>query len=286
MCQHVKGSAPEVWSQFLRFSQKASVEAFITGEDAFLVSETIGNQHRTRVVTRIGCHSEQSIRHYCLDLGADVASLRAMTDEELARALKERGRPVVTVRTNAAPTLWALYEATPAHLAPFDESEVLKGAAAVREDKELVEKLCRVAQSTEPVYPPSPHVEEQLYERGFPPPQDESLMRRFHAASWEERPMLARQFEDDRYRRLSHRLIFFHHPELLGDEYRRGAAAELSRRFTTPLDAKPRWRSIPAAQRELKTLIESGINDDARARLSRYAAYLDRRWLEAQMQNT
>jgi exodeoxyribonuclease-1 len=76
LCRHIKTAAPEVWSQFLRFSQKASVEAFITGEDAFLVSGTIGNQHHTRVVTRIGRHSEQSIRHYCLDLGADISALR------------------------------------------------------------------------------------------------------------------------------------------------------------------------------------------------------------------
>src|SRR5579863_3779099 len=29
LCRHIKSGAPEIWSQFLRFSQKASVEAFI-----------------------------------------------------------------------------------------------------------------------------------------------------------------------------------------------------------------------------------------------------------------
>jgi exodeoxyribonuclease-1 len=88
LCRQVKAAAPEVWSQFLRFSQKASVEASITGEDAFLLSETIGNQHRPRVVTHIGRHKEQSIRHYCLDLGSDIAALRAMTHDELIDALR------------------------------------------------------------------------------------------------------------------------------------------------------------------------------------------------------
>ena len=51
LCQIIRNRTPEIWSQFLRFSQKASVESFITEEDAFLVSETIGNHHRARVVT-------------------------------------------------------------------------------------------------------------------------------------------------------------------------------------------------------------------------------------------
>jgi exodeoxyribonuclease-1 len=275
LCRRVKAAAPEVWSQFLRFSQKASVEAFITSEDAFLVSETIGNHHRTRVVTRIGRHTEQAIRHYCLDLGTDLSALRAMTDEELVGACKAYGRPVVTIRTNAAPTLWALYDATPEHLAPFDESEVLAAVAAIRNDKDLIRRLCRAAQAAEPVYPASPYVEEQLYERGFPPPQDEALMQRFHVAPWEDRPAIARQFEDGRYRRLSHRLIFFHRPDLLGDDYRRGASNELRTRLSAPVGDTRRWRSIPAAKREMETLIAGIIDDESLARQRRYAEYLD-----------
>lgn len=275
LCRHVKTAAPEVWSQFLRFSQKASVEAFITGEDAFLVSETIGNQHRTRIVTRIGQHTEQAIRHYCLDLGASISALRSMTDEELVAACREYGRPVVTVRTNAAPTLWALYDATPEHLAPFDEAEVLAAATRIRDDTELVRRLCAAAQAAEPVYPPSPHVEEQLYERGFPPSQDEALMVRFHAASWEERLALARQFEDERYRRLSHRLVLFDQPDLLADEYRHGAEDEIRKRLLASTDTKHRWRSIPAARQELETLLLAGLDDEAIERQRSYAFYLD-----------
>lgn len=276
LCRRVRAAAPDIWSQFLRFSQKASVEAFITGEDAFLVSETIGNRHRARVVTRIGRHTEQAIRHYCLDLGADISALRAMTDEELVAACKGYERPVVTIRTNAAPTLWALYDATPEHLAPFDEAAVLAAVAALRKDSEFVRRLCKAAQSAERVYPASPHVEEQLYERGFPPPQDEALMRQFHAANWEDRPALARQFEDDRYRRLSHRLIFFERPDLLSDDYRRSASDELRKRFSDPVEDAPRWRSILAAKREMAILIAGMLDHAALARQRRYAEYLDR----------
>ncbi len=112
LCRHVRTRAPEVWSQFLRFGQKASVESFITDEDAFLVSETVGNQHRARIVTRIGCRTDRPTRHYCLDLSADHAALRAMSPEQMIEACRSSDRPIVTIRTNAAPTLWALYDAT------------------------------------------------------------------------------------------------------------------------------------------------------------------------------
>jgi len=266
--------APEVWSQFLRFSQKASVESFITEEEAFLVSETSSNHHRARVVTRIGRHTEQSIRHYCLDLMADIAALQEMTEVELIAACKGAPRPVVTVRTNAAPTLWALYDATPEHLAPFDEAEVLEMAARIRGDKPFLERLCSAAQAAEPTYAPSPHVEEQLYERGFPPPQDESLMRHFHSAPWEERPALAQQFEDERYRRLANRLIYFERPDLLDDTFCRAAAKELQKRLLAPTEVQTPWRSIPVAQCEVEKLIASGIEGDSLIGQLEYAAYL------------
>jgi exodeoxyribonuclease-1 len=105
-------------------------------------------------------------------------------------------------------------------------------------------------------------------------------MRQFHLAPWEERPALARQFEDERYRRLSHRLVFFDRPDLLGDDYHRGALDELRRRLVSSLEAKSRWRSIPAAQWEMNTLVERGIDGAALAPQRRYAAYLYRRRLE------
>ena len=43
LCEIIPTRAPEIWSQFMRFGQKASVKSFITEEDAFLVSEMVGN---------------------------------------------------------------------------------------------------------------------------------------------------------------------------------------------------------------------------------------------------
>ena len=278
LCQIIRNCAPEIWSQFLRFSQKASVESFITEESAFLVSETIGNHHRVRVVTPIGRHSERTIYHYCLDVATNLNRLRGMSDDGLVSLFKSSTRPIVTIRTNAAPTLWALYEVTQEHLAPFDdEAEILEWVVQLREDKPFLERLQNAAQAAEPTYPPSPHVEEQLYEHGFPPSQDEALMQRFHAAPWEERPELALQLRDARYRRLALRLIYLERPNLLGTKHRCAADEEVRKRLLSPLDAIVPWRSISVAQRDLKTLLASDLDGDALANQLRYSEYLKER---------
>jgi exodeoxyribonuclease I len=275
ICQIIRSRAPEIWSQFLRFSQKSSVESFIINEDAFVVSESIGNNHQMRVVTRIGQHSQQGIRHYCLDLTSDIEQLRDLSEDGLIALFKTPQRPIVTVRTNAAPTLWALYDAPPEQLAQFDEAEILKRVSSVRNDQSFLEKLRRIAQMSEKIYPPSPYVEEQLYERGFPPPQDKCLMAQFHVASWEQRADLARQFQDERFRRLALRLIYFERPDLLPVDLRRAWESELSIRLTAPIEALHRWRSIPVARREAEQLIEKGLDSESLTRQHNLLNYLD-----------
>lgn len=274
---HIRTRAPEIWSQFLRFSQKASVEAFIAEEDAFLLSEVVGNRHRARLVTHIGRHSEQANRHYCLDLSADLDVLRRSSDDELAAICASIDRPVATVRTNAAPTLWALYDATPGHLAPFDEAEVLGRVKELRREAAFVERLRAAVQAAERIYPPSPHVEDQLYERGFPPPEDEALMVRFHDATWEERAVLASRFADERYRRLALRLVYFERPDLLASKQRAMFEQQLRDRVLSPTGTDTPWRSLAAARREAEALIAGGLDGEDLMRQRELMAYLDKR---------
>ena len=278
LCRLIKNSAPKIWSQFLRFSQKSSVESFITDEDAFLVSETVGNHHRTRVVTRVGRHAEQPTRHYCLDVSTDLDALCDMPDGDLVNLCRSSARLIVTIRTNAAPTLWALYEASPQHLAPFeDEAEVMHRVEHLREDKGFLERLRNAAQSAEPDFPPSPHLEEQIYGHPFPPREDEDLMDEFRAASWERRAVLARQFNDVRYRRIGLRLIYFERPDLLAIENQTAFDNAMRRRLTAAPDAHVPWRLIPAAKRDLKALLESDLQNVDVATLVRYRDYLEER---------
>ena len=174
--------------------------------------------------------------------------------------------------------LWALYEASPQHLAPFeDEAEVMHRVEHLREDKGFLEQLRNAAQSAEPDFPPSPHLEEQIYGHPFPPREDEDLMDEFRAASWERRAVLARQFNDVRYRRIGLRLIYFERPDLLAIENQTAFDDAMRRRLTAAPDAHAPWRSIPAAKRDLKALLESDLQNVDVATLVRYRDYLEER---------
>jgi exodeoxyribonuclease-1 len=274
LCQHVFKLAPDVWSQFLKFSQKATVESFINDEEAFLFSETIGNRHRPRIVTRIGGNPDQAGRHYCFDLGADVEALRNLTDEGLTELCRSKDRPIVTIRSNAAPTLWALYEATPEHLAPFDEGEILKRVADIKDDKSFLERLRRAAYAAEPSYPPSSHVEEQIYQGGFTQFADRNLMQQFHSAPWPQRLELAEQFADGRHKRLAKRLIYFEQADLLSENQRTAMAREINRRLADSVVSDARWRSVPKAIAEFEALQHLEMSADQKILLAAYQAYL------------
>ncbi|MCY4012272.1 MAG: exonuclease domain-containing protein [Gammaproteobacteria bacterium] len=276
LCRTIRRRAPDVWSQFVRFSQRASVEAFIVEEDAFLVSETFGNQHRFRVVAPIGPHPAQP-RHYCLDLSADVDSLASMSDAELVTVCEGLDSPVVAVRTNRAPTLWPLYEAPAELIEPFaDEAEVLQRVGQLRAHADLYGRLRQAAQDAEPVYPPSDHVEDQLYGHGFPSDQDRTLMDSFHSLPWVSRQDTARRLADPRLRRLALRLIYLERPDVLPAKWRSRADEALRKRLAALPDARVPWRSIPAAQRELVGLLAEDPDGELVAQ-TRYLAYLDDR---------
>jgi exodeoxyribonuclease-1 len=274
LCRHIQQYAADIWSQFVKFSKKSVVDTFVREEEAFLFSETVGNDHRVRILSRIGQHRDQAVRQYCLDLAFDLDELRRLDDEALAQICRSPKRPIVTVRVNAAPTLWALYEALPEHLAPFDETEILRKVSELRDDKALIERLCRAAQATELIYPRSPHVEEQIYGGDYMSDEDDALMRQFHQCGWPARVSLPGRFADKRFQRLAQRLIYFERPDLVPESQKVAIDREVERRLMHAVDPSIRWRSIPAALAELQALMQNNLSADARQGLAALELHL------------
>lgn len=274
LCRHIRREAPEVWSQFLRFSSKSVVEDFVGEEEAFVVWQLKHNQHRPRVVTRIGRHDRIPTMHYCLDLNADIDALMAMPDDTLYTLRKNDTLPIVTVRSNAAPTLWALYEASPEHLAPLNEDELLSRARQVQGDPHFVKRLVNVIHNLEADYPCSPHVEDQLYS-GFASSHDEGLMQRFHETSWERRGDYIQQFQDKRFRLLARRLTYYEYPEALDAESIQAVRQEVCERTSSPLGSGKPWLSIHEAINEAKVLMAEDVIEEGIDALSRYVEYLN-----------
>lgn len=281
LCRHIRAGAPELWSRFLQFTTKPVIDTFIREEEAFLLIEAIGDTQAIRLVTRIGQNDSIAIRQYCLDLHADHDALRSLTTEQLVEHLRGRReqRAVIMIPTNNAPMLCPLYDATPEQLGGLSEGDIADRVSALRADTPFLKRLRDAAQQAEPTYPPSEHVEEQLYGFPFPTAADQSLMAQFHASTWEQRAALHGQFTDLRYRQLARRLIFFERPDLLSAAGRAAIGDAISRRLLGQAPGDPPWLTIPAALKAIDDLLLAPTDDLSRERLQAYARHLEERQL-------
>ena len=278
LCRIVKARAPDIWSRFLKFSQKRVVESFLGDEDAFVASQFYGKRHRSRVLTQFGINPDRKTRHYCLDVNTNIEQLKSMSVRDLTLLQKQQGGPFVTIRSNVAPVLWALYEATEDQLTPFkNEAEVMERVACIHKTPEFLDRLQNAATAAEPDFPPPAYLEEQIYELPFASQQDEEIMSEFHTVSWPKRRLLARQFCDKKYRRLAHRLVYYEHPELLTSKQRVAFESAAYKRLVPSPDEIVPWRSIPEVQNEIHRLLSLRTESSNVASLLLYQNYLTKK---------
>ena len=211
LCRIVKEECPQLWSRFIAFGSKALVDNFLRREEAFLLLEFFPVQTGRFVVTAIGTNNANVT--YCYDLAIDPDELRGLSDADLADRLERRPRPLRKIKRNAAPCLCPLAEAPPEMLGGVEPSVFLRRARLLRSDRALVERLVAAANGTEMEYPPSPHVERQIYD-GFWSHADGHKLEAFHRADWDERVRIAERLEDARLQWLARRIIFVERPDL------------------------------------------------------------------------
>jgi exodeoxyribonuclease-1 len=100
-------------------------------------------------------------------------------------------------------------------------------------------------------YPPSPHVERQIYDRFF---SEQNLMDAFHAAPWELRPGIVEQFHDERLKTIGWRLIHSERPDVMEADMCRHYDQEVARRITEGGEEVP-WLAISKAMIEIDEMI-------------------------------
>jgi exodeoxyribonuclease-1 len=219
LCRLVYQRSPELWHRFVRFSNKAGVADFVEAEDGFVLTEFFGNQAFHLPVVCIGRDLDQANGRFCLNLKGDVDRFAAMTDEELRAELVQKPCPVRRLRTNAAPTLTALHEASAMMLDGVEIDAIEARARRVKDDRALCTRLASAYAATREARTPSLCVEERLYD-GFPGPDDESRMAAFHDASWPEALAIVQRFDDERLRVFGLRLMYFEARSTLAQDLR------------------------------------------------------------------
>ena len=262
LCQRVREGAPDIWSSFMRFASKQAVIAFIREEPAFGYFDNFEGTRSVRPLTRIGISPLDANVHYCLDLTHDVDALRRLTDSELGEAVRARFRsPIRRLKVNASPFVAPLWEIGAVDLEPADEDELMRSAQAVQSDEELVARLVAAARTTDRTYPPSEHVELQIYGAGWPSNDDVVACRHFHESAWESRLEIALGLSDSRLRRLGRRLVYFERPDLLRPVDRSAFDEEVARRVRGG-DGEFPWTTLPQAFAEIDELMANSTPSD------------------------
>ena len=269
LCRLVHRRSPELWQRFVRFSKKATVADFVEAEDGFMLTEFFANQAYHAPVVCIGRDLDQANGRFCLNLSGDVDGLATMTDEELRAELARKPCPVRRLRTNAAPTLTALYDAPEMMLAGVDIDVIEARARRVKDDPALCSRLVSAYTSTREPRTPSQHAEERLYD-GFPGPQNEARMVAFHEADWRDRLSIVQEFDDERLRLFGLRLLYFEARSVLPEALRVELERTLSGRL---VDSDAGGLTLEQAVREIDETPSDGASD-AGGLLADYRTYL------------
>lgn len=274
ICRLVRDRAPDVWNRFVRFSKKAAVADFIDQEDGCLLTEFYGNEPFHTAIACLGPHPSQSQTNVrlCLNLAVDLDWLTGLDAEDLKEVLRRKPSPVRRIRVNACPALTALYDVPDDLLGglTFEHAEGL--AQRVKSDPNLRAKLVSAYTDSEEEWPPSPHVEKQLYD-DFIPNEDEPRMQEFHAARWPDRFEIVERFTDPRLRTLGYRLILAERPAHLPDDIRLGLERELVDRLLASDKTQAPWTTLPEATEQCGVLLQ-GLDEERGAPLRAYKQYL------------
>jgi len=254
--------AEDEWSNFTRFSQKAAVEAFISEDEPFLVTEffTFGG-HKHFPVVQLGTDQDHSAKHLCYDLMNDPSDFKAMSDDALGKCFSNKPKPLRKIKSNAAPALRAIDGVPPSLIGDMTEQDISERADEVLNDEEFTSRLLQSYEQNKTVYDPAENVEQKIYD-GFPSNQDQINMDQFHEVPWPERHKKLSEFEDDRWKKLAARIIYDHNPDFLPVEHQEAVRSEIRDRLLCAEECK--WTTIPVALAECDELGSTADGDQAK----------------------
>jgi exodeoxyribonuclease-1 len=256
LCRLLMAKAPDVWSAFMRFSKKAAVVDYIGGEPVFCLSDFYFGKPYSFLVTSIGRNQENNNEWYVYNLEIEPESLMLLAESELAARLAEQPKPVRRLKSNAAPMLFAAGDAPSICKAlECGLEEVERRAALLQSDTAFRKRLISAFESRKEEYPPSPHVEKQIYD-GFPEESDEKLMDEFHKTAWPKRYAIVQKFQDPRLKEIGTWLIHLERPDVLNKVVSREFDLATAKRLLGHGEDIP-WLTLPQALKELEGMLEN-----------------------------
>lgn len=268
----IRDNAPDCWNRFVRFSKKASVSAFIEGEDAFLLTEFYFNRPYHYIVAVFGKDPSQDNVSLGLDLRVNIDWLTSLSTPQLLEFVGQSPKRVRRIRTNAAPMIASLEDVPDAVKGGLSDSEIINRATRFKADKALHSRLVAATMEARAKREVSPFIEERLYDT-FISRDDERRMELFHSVDWAARVQIVESLGDDRLRYFGRRLIHEYSPLLLSPALRTEIDYAIRSRLLAHEVPDGKWTSIPVAARMTEELLRTA-SGRAYEQLSEYRGYL------------
>lgn len=254
----IRDAAGDVWSDAIRFSQKASATAFIDEEPAFIITECYFGSPYQFALTKIALDPDNPSSALCFDLDVNPDELQKLGTEELASRLNKKIKPVRRVRLNAAPILHEVASVASFH--GVSPEHLVARAEKLRGDQSLCDRLVLAAKRAEADEPE--HVEQRIH-RTFSEDPDKERMVQFHAGDWAARAAIVETFDDDRLIELGRRLVYHHAPDALDLQARSAVQTFLAKRMTGHGHSEPPWLTLAKADADAVKLLAECSEDEA-----------------------
>jgi len=254
ICKLIEEEAPEIWSNFIRFSNKSTVIDFITSEKIFSLTDFYFGKPFSWLVTLIKQCESQTNKLFVYDLYVEPETLIAMSDEELKKRLNKSPKPIRVIKANASPVLFPSEDAPSiAKAAQLSDSELVRRVDVLNNNTAFVDRLMSLYDSLKGDADISLHAEEQIYDR-FASDDDSMLMSNFHEVEWSDRSELLNQISDDRFKYFGERLMHTECPEQVPDDVNHTHNVKNARRVVGYYGDEP-WLTLPKAINDVNDLI-------------------------------
>lgn len=259
--KHLREVAPAPVALMLANAEKGVVNRRLAGGEVLL----LGGGAQPSPVVGVTVHPTVATSWAVADLTLDPTSYLDADHDAIALLLTGPGpRPIRLVRSNAQPILLDYRQGC--HALPPERRDLAlyhERAARIREHAGFRAKLAAAMANSFADRALSPYPEATLYSGGFLSNEDTRLSERWHASPWEDRPMIAAQFSDERLKAFANRLMLLEAPHALSAAASQKGQAWLRDRLM-PRDEVP-WLTLPKGLQEVATL-RAGLALDEVAR--------------------
>ena len=261
LCKVIKNKLPDIFDSFIKISTKDGIKDLLNSDD-FLA---LGEVHRRYIFHYpvVLCGSDNSRPNdVCLyDLSFDPDEILDLDFIEINKLIQSGGRdqPLKKYKINKTIPICSSRLLTKKDHFDIDYKELQRRAEIVRSNNDFQEKVSHAMEDRIMNFPEPDYMEGTIYSGGFPSYRDKDLMQEFHTCDdLKQLIKISRNFEDERYRTFSERIICTNHQGDIPDDILKRYEELIYERTKTDGD----WGSIDKYLLKIDELLDEHKNPE------------------------